>query len=399
MPSLLEAAQRSRESMLDDIVSLVETETYSADLPALELGLARLRGLGVGHLGEPEGEVTDDGGDYGSVLRMTYRGTGPGHVLIIGHYDTVWPTGTLAGWPVTRRADTSGRETVSGPGIFDMKTGLVQGIWALKLLREQGLEHPTVTYLFNGDEEPGSRASRPFIEAAAAEADAVLVLEPTQDGAVKTGRKGIGIFTATVTGVEAHAGLNPTAGASAIHALAEFITAATRIQDLSRGTSINVGLVRGGTATNVSAGLAVAEIDIRIESVEEMQRVDREFDAVRLSDPRVSVKIDHYWNRPPMTLTEASAGLLEVVRSAALEQGRELDTASVGGGSDANFVSALGIPVLCGLGAVGDGAHARNEYIYPDAIPACTAITAATLQRLASGLPAAIQPASGTPSA
>lgn len=398
MPSLLEAAQRSRESMLDDIVSLVETETYSADLPALELGLARLRGLVVGHLGEPEGEVTDDGGDYGSVLRMTYRGTGPGHVLIIGHYDTVWPTGTLAGWPVTRRTGDGGRETVSGPGIFDMKTGLVQGIWALKLLREQGLEHPTVTYLFNGDEEPGSRASRPFIEAAAAEADAVLVLEPTQDGAVKTGRKGIGIFTATVTGVEAHAGLNPTAGASAIHALAEFITAVTRIQDLSRGTSINVGLVRGGSGTNVSAGLAVAEIDIRIESDEEMERVDREFDAIRLSDPRVSVKIDHYWNRPPMTLTEASTGLLEVVRSAALEQGRQLETASVGGGSDANFVSALGVPVLCGLGAVGDGAHARNEYIYPDAIPAYTAITAGTLQRLANGWPAAIQPAPGTPS-
>lgn len=398
MPSLLEAAQRSRESMLDDIVSLVETETYSADLPALELGLARLRGLVVGHLGEPEGEVTDDGGDYGSVLRMTYRGTGPGHVLIIGHYDTVWPTGTLAGWPVTRRTGDGGRETVSGPGIFDMKTGLVQGIWALKLLREQGLEHPTVTYLFNGDEEPGSRASRPFIEAAAAEADAVLVLEPTQDGAVKTGRKGIGIFTATVTGVEAHAGLNPTAGASAIHALAEFITAVTRIQDLARGTSINVGLVRGGSGTNVSAGLAVAEIDIRIESDEEMERVDREFDAIRLSDPRVSVKIDHYWNRPPMTLTEASAGLLEVVRSAALEQGRQLETASVGGGSDANFVSALGVPVLCGLGAVGDGAHARNEYIYPDAIPAYTAITAGTLQRLANGWPAVIQPAPGTPS-
>jgi glutamate carboxypeptidase len=387
VPSLFDAAHRSRESMLGDIASLVETETYSADLAALERGLARLRGLVVGRLGEPEGEVTDDGGDYGSVLRMTYRGTGPGHVLIIGHYDTVWPTGTLAGWPVTRRTDAGGRETVSGPGIFDMKTGLVQGIWALKLLREQGLEYPTVTYLFNGDEEPGSRASRPFIEAAAAEADAVLVLEPTLDGAVKTGRKGIGIFTATVTGVEAHAGLNPTAGASAIHALAEFITAATRIQDLGRGTSINVGLIRGGSGTNVSAGLAVAEIDIRIESIAEMERVDREFDAIQLSDPRVAVKIDHYWNRPPMTLTEASAGLLEVVRSAALEMGRELETAAVGGGSDANFVSALGVPVLCGLGAVGDGAHARNEHIYPDEIPAYTAITAGTLQRLANGLP------------
>ncbi|WP_205762272.1 M20/M25/M40 family metallo-hydrolase [Arthrobacter mobilis] len=394
MPSLLDAAQNSRDSILSDIISLVETETYSADLAALERGLAHLRALVVHRLGEPAKAVMDDGGSYGSVLRMTYRGTGPGHVLIIGHYDTVWPTGTLATWPITRRTDAVGREIVTGPGIFDMKAGLVQGIWALKLIREQGVEHPTVTYLFNGDEEIGSRASRPIIEAAAAEADAVLVLEPTFDGALKTGRKGVGIFTVTATGVEAHAGLNPTAGANAIHALAEFIAAARRIEDLARGTSVNVGLISGGSGTNVAAGLAVAEIDIRIESIEEMERVDHEFDAIEISDPRVAIKIAHYWNRPPMALTAASARLLGLVRSVALGLGRKLETASVGGGSDANFVSALNIPVLCGMGAVGDGAHARNEYIYTDEIPSFTALTAGTLQRLANGLPGTIQPVS-----
>lgn len=386
MPSLLDAARSSRDSMLKDIISLVETETHSADLTALEHGLALLRTLVVRHLGEPTKTVMDNGGSYGNVLRLTYRGTGPGHVLIIGHYDTVWPIGTLATWPIRRGTDARGRETVTGPGIFDMKTGLLQGIWALKLLKEQGSEHPTVTYLFNGDEETGSRASRPTIEAAAAEADAVLVLEPTFDAAVKTGRKGVGIFTVTATGVEAHAGLNPTAGASAIHALAEVITAATQIEDLSRGTSVNVGLIRGGSATNVAAGLATAEIDIRIETTDEMERIDREFDAIETSDPRVTIKIHHYWNRPPMTLTDASSKLVGLVRDVALDLGRKLETTSVGGGSDANFVSALNVPVLCGMGAVGDGAHARHEYIYPDEIPMFTAITAGTLQRLTNGL-------------
>ena len=390
MPSLLDAAQSNRDSMLSDIISLVETETHSADLTALEHGLTRLHTLVVDRLGEPTETVMVDGGSYGNVLRVTYRGTGPGHVLIIGHYDTVWPTGTLATWPVRRGTDASGRETVTGPGIFDMKTGLVQGIWALKLLKEQGFEHPTVTYLFNGDEETGSRASRPAIETAAAEADAVLVLEPTFDAAVKTGRKGVGIFTVTATGIEAHAGLNPTAGASAIHALAEVITAATQIEDLARGTSVNVGLIRGGSGTNVAAGLATAEIDIRIETAEEMERVDREFDAITISDPRVTIKTDHYWNRPPMTLTGASSKLLGLVREVALDLGRKLETTSVGGGSDANFVSALNVPVLCGMGAVGDGAHAKNEYIYPDEIPGFTAITAGTLQRLTNGLPGTI---------
>jgi glutamate carboxypeptidase len=237
--------------------------------------------------------------------------------------------------------------------------------------------------VFNGDEEIGSLSSRPVIERVGTLADATLVLEPGADGAVKTGRKGIGIFDVVATGVESHAGLDPEAGASAIHALAEFITAATAVADPARGTTINAGLVDGGSGTNVVAGQATARFDIRVETAAEQQRVDAAFDAITVSDPRVQVKVEHGWNRPPMTLTPASAPLLEVARSVAGELGQPLRDVSVGGASDANFVAGLGKPVLCGLGAVGFGAHARGEFIYADSVAPQTALVAGMLQRLA----------------
>lgn len=384
MNTLLSAATGYLPAITGDIRALVETETYSRDTAALAAALADIRALTVSRLGEPEHEYTDSDGVHGPLLGMTYPGTGPGRVLILSHYDTVWPAGTLADWPVAAGTDAAGRTTLTGPGIFDMKSGLVQGIWALKLLLDCGAARPAVTFLFTGDEEIGSVFSRPAIEKAALEADAVLVLEATADGAVKTGRKGVGIFTVTATGIEAHAGLNPTEGASAVHGIAEFITAAAAVADLSAGTSVNVGLVKGGSGTNVSAGRAVATVDIRVTTPEEMDRVDRAFDAFRPSDPRVQISIDHFWNRPPMNPPAANP-LLDVVRAAALELGHQLRDVSVGGGSDANFVAALGIPVLCGMGAVGNGAHARHEFIYPDALPLYTALLAESLTRLADG--------------
>ncbi|CEA08832.1 Carboxypeptidase G2 precursor [Arthrobacter saudimassiliensis] len=383
---LHEAALAAAEAIVADIAALVEQESYSRDLPALQQARADLRTLVVERLGEPDDEDLTADGAHGEVLTMTYRGTGSGRVLIVGHYDTVWPTGTLAGWPLTEAADAEGRRTLSGPGIFDMKTGLAQGIWALKLLREASLPMPTVTFLFNGDEEIGSVASRPLIEKAAQDADAVLVLEATADGAVKTGRKGVGIFTVRATGVEAHAGLDPAAGASAIHALAEFVVKAVQVADLGRGTSVNVGLIEGGSGTNVAAGSASAMLDIRVPDSAEMDRVDRELDAVTVSDPRVRIEVEHFWNRPPMAPVTPNP-LLEAARESAREIGLALPDVSVGGASDANFVAALGIPVLCGMGAVGGGAHARHEHIRLEAVPRFTALTAGTLFRLVDGLP------------
>jgi glutamate carboxypeptidase len=199
----------------------------------LAAGLGLLRDLAVSRLGPPGHERRHPGGEHGDTVTLTYAGTGPGHVALVGHYDTVWPAGTLADWVP---AAGNGRPKLGGPGIFDMKTGLAQGIWALKLARESG-PVPTVTFVFNGDEEIGSPSSRPVIERVAGEADATLVLEPTADGAVKTARKGTGSVTVRAVGVESHAGLAPERGASAIHALAEFVVFASAIAAPDRGES------------------------------------------------------------------------------------------------------------------------------------------------------------------
>ncbi|MEU5639304.1 M20 family metallopeptidase [Streptomyces milbemycinicus] len=385
--ALTARAQEVSSEIVTDILALVHHETGSYDLSGLAAGLDLLRELTVHRLGRPDHEHRYPGGECGDTLTLTYTGTGPGHVALVGHYDTVWPTGTLAGWEQPEpEGDGDGREKLSGPGIFDMKTGLAQGIWALKLARESGAPVPTVTFLFNGDEEIGSLSSRPVIEEVAQKVDVTLVLEPTAHGAVKTARKGSGIFQVTATGIEAHAGLAPQDGASAITALSEFVLAAAAVAAPEKGTTINTGLIKGGSATNVVAGKATAGIDIRITSQAEQDRVDAEFDAIEVSDPRVGIEIVRDWNRPPMTLNAASAPLLDLAREVAREQGRELSDTAVGGASDANFVAALGLPVLCGMGAVGDGAHAQGEFIYPDTVPAQTALVAGLLGRLAQPL-------------
>ncbi|MEU5028182.1 M20 family metallopeptidase [Streptomyces milbemycinicus] len=385
--ALTARAQEVSSEIVTDILALVHRETGSYDLSGLAAGLDLLRELTVHRLGRPDHEHRYPGGECGDTLTLTYTGTGPGHVALVGHYDTVWPTGTLAGWEQPEpEGDGDGREKLSGPGIFDMKTGLAQGIWALKLARESGAPVPTVTFLFNGDEEIGSLSSRPVIEEVAQKVDVTLVLEPTAHGAVKTARKGSGIFQVTATGIEAHAGLAPQDGASAITALSEFVLAAAAVAAPEKGTTINTGLIKGGSATNVVAGKATAGIDIRVTSQAEQDRVDAEFDAIEVSDPRVGIEIVRDWNRPPMTLNAASAPLLDLAREVAREQGRELSDTAVGGASDANFVAALGLPVLCGMGAVGDGAHAQGEFIYPDTVPAQTALVAGLLGRLAQPL-------------
>ncbi|MGW1208415.1 M20 family metallopeptidase [Streptomyces sp. NPDC002499] len=384
--TLTARAQDVSSGIVDDILTLVRHETGSYDLPGLASGLDLLRELTVERLGRPDHEQRHPGGECGDTLTLTYAGTGAGHVALVGHYDTVWPTGTLAGWEQPGPSD-DGRDRLSGPGIFDMKTGLVQGIWALRLARESDVPLPTVTFLFNGDEEIGSLSSRPVIEEVAQKADVTLVLEPSAHGAVKTARKGTGIFQVTATGVEAHAGLAPQDGASAITALSEFVVAAAKVAAPEKGTTINTGLFKGGSAINVVAGQATAGVDIRVSSQVEQDRVDAELDAIEVSDPRVRIEIDHAWNRPPMTLNAASVPLLDLARAVAREQGRDaLRDTAVGGASDANFVAALGLPVLCGMGAVGDGAHAQGEFIYPDTVPGQTALVAGLLERLAQPL-------------
>ncbi|MEV0233634.1 M20 family metallopeptidase [Nonomuraea sp. NPDC050786] len=365
-------------AMLDDLRAAVELETHSYDKAMLVKGLRTIRARAVERLGMPDEEVLHDGGPHGDILELAYEGTAPGTVLVLCHYDTVWPTGTLAGWPF---ALVDGKAT--GPGVFDMKTGLVQAIWALRGLRELGLPHPGVRFLFNGDEEIGSPTSRPYIEAGSEDALASLVFEASLDGALKTARKGVGLFNVNVTGVEAHAGLNPDDGASAIHALAEIVTTLARAGSRERGTTVNVGLISGGTGRNVAAGQASCGIDVRVTEPAEMERIDGVFAALKASDPRVAVSVDGGWNRPPMTPNAPSQRLFKEAREVAAGFGWLLEEASVGGASDGNFVSALGRPVLDGMGAVGDGAHARHEHVLVEHIPERTALAMGLITALA----------------
>lgn len=378
MRALQQAADAAASACLADIVALCRVESYSLDLPALEACRDHVEALATRLCGVPDAREVVPGGERGDCLVLTYRGTRPGKAVVIGHYDTVWPAGTLAEWDAV-----DSPERLSLPGVFDMKFGLVQGLYAFSILRAAGLGHPEVTFVFNGDEELGSLSSRPTIERVCADADATLVLEPSgPGGTVKSGRKGIGIVGVEVRGVEAHAGLEPEKGASAIHALADAVAALTAIADPAAGTTINVGTISGGTGTNVVAGVARASVDIRVLTADEQQRVDAALRQIRPADDRVELRLDVDWNRPPMHPGETGRALLEATLGVAAELGRPLDHVTVGGASDANFVAGIGRPVVCGLGAEGAGPHARHEHVDPRATAFRIAFVAGILSRV-----------------
>ncbi|MER7079992.1 glutamate carboxypeptidase [Saccharopolyspora kobensis] len=374
---LVARAEQELPEVLADLRRLVEHETPSNDKRALDAGLADIEQWLTERLGTPVARQRHDGGPRGDVLDVTYPGTTGGTVLLLCHYDTVWPVGTLAEWPFTVDGDR-----ITAPGALDMKLGIVHGVWALRLLRELDIPHPSVRFLLNGDEEIGSISSRPHIEQACTEATATLVLEPSREGMAKIRRKGLGLFDLAVHGVESHAGLDPTAGASAIHAIAELIPAITSLAAPERGTTINVGLLNGGTGRNVVAGRATCEIDIRIQDPAEMPRIDAGFRELAVADERIRVELTGGWNRPPMNPNPLSEKLFEHAKAAAEEHGRALEGTSVGGVSDANFVSALDKPVLDGLGAVGAGPHSRDEHVIPSESPGQIATLATLISNL-----------------
>ncbi|MFI1356669.1 M20 family metallopeptidase [Streptomyces sp. NPDC020898] len=370
-------ARTALPEMTDDLRTLVAYETPSDDKELLTAGLAAIETWAHRRLGPPDEALRHDGGAYGDVLELLYRGTSQTTVLLLAHYDTVWPAGTLAEWPFTVTDD--GR--VSAPGAFDMKCGLVQAVWALRLLRERNLPRPTVRLLLNGDEEIGSPFSRPHIERLSEHVAATLVCEPAagEEGDLKTARKGVGLFEVAVEGVEAHAGLDPYGGASAVHALAELVTRIAGLGSREHGTTVNVGVISGGTGRNVIAGHARCGVDVRIADPAEATRIDSELAALTASDPRVRVSVTGDWNRPAMVPTPASQLLFKQAESVAVELGLAIRQTAVGGASDGNFVSALRRPVLDGLGPVGGGAHARDEHVVLAHVPARVALLAGLL--------------------
>jgi glutamate carboxypeptidase len=296
-------------------------------------------------------------------------------VLLLGHLDTVWPVGTLARMPW--RVE-NGR--AFGPGVLDMKAGVVMALFAIRLVREVDAKRPVVL-LLSGDEEIGSHHSRELIEEIARECRAVFVLEPAQgpQGAYKTARKGVGQFRLEITGVPSHSGVDFGAGHSAVRELAWQIEQISALTDLDRGTTLNVGVVGGGTQSNVVAAAAWADIDLRVKTVADAEAVRQRLQSLKTRDARCTLRLTGGLNRPPMERTSGTAELFAQAKELAAGLGFALEEAATGGGSDGNFTSALGVPTLDGMGAVGEGAHAENESVRIDSLSTRTALLAAMI--------------------
>ena len=297
-------------------------------------------------------------------------------MLLLGHFDTVWPVGTLDRMPLVR---VDGR--LHGPGVFDMKAGIGIGMLAARALIETAapLAH-RVVMLWTTDEEIGSGTSRAAIEEEARRSDAVLVLEPSlPGGAVKTSRKGVGQYDVHVRGIAAHAGVDPAKGASAIHELARQILRLEELHDLDRGVSITVGRVSGGTRTNVVAEEACAAVDVRATTAADARRLDAALRSLTPVDPRTTLTITGGIDRPPLERTELVLRLYRQACAVAADLGLSLPEGATGGGSDGNLTAAIGVSTLDGLGAVGDGAHARHEHVELAALPERAALVAGLL--------------------
>lgn len=303
-------------------------------------------------------------------------GGGPGAQLLVGHSDTVWPLGTLASMPVELD-----RGVLRGPGVFDMKAGLAQLVFALRTLVELGLEPPAVpVVLVNSDEEMGSFESRPLVHRLARAAARTYVLEPSYgpEGYLKTARKGVGQFRVTIRGRSAHAGLEPETGASAILELANVIHALHALNDRDRGITVNVGVVDGGVRPNVVAPVSRAQVDVRVLASADARMVTERILALSARTPGVSLEIEGTVDTPPLERTPRNRRLFDEARRAGAELGLELGEATVGGASDGN-VTSLHSATLDGLGAVGGGAHASHEHVRVEGVVARCALLARLL--------------------
>jgi len=299
-----------------------------------------------------------------------------GQLFVLGHYDTVYAVGTLRKVPFTLR---NGK--VFGPGVFDMKAGIVQALFALDALRS--LKAPVrkqVVFLWTSDEEIGSESSRKLLEAEARRSDAVFVLEPSfgPRGLLKTARKGVGEAELTVYGKASHAGLAPQEGVNAVHELALQISKISQWNDLRRGVTVNADIVLGGTRVNVIAESACATIDLRALYTADMRAVEKKLKSLGPILPGAKLEITGGFNRAPLE-HKYSAALFARAKKLASQMGVSLGECTAGGGSDGNFTAALGIPTLDGLGAVGDGAHSTHEHVIARTMPERAALLAALL--------------------
>jgi glutamate carboxypeptidase len=366
----------STEDMLDDICTLVSIESPSRDIDQLNLHAQAVALVMHSHLGSIPELIESPVGPH-----IHWRGGDDPRVLILGHHDTVHPIGTLAEFPF---AIDGNRAT--GPGIFDMKTGIVQAIHALGALRHSAPELlARVEILLTADEEIGSHASRALLEERAQAAGSVLVLEPSADGgALKTGRKGTGTFLLSVHGRASHAGLEPEKGINALIELATLLPQIVALADPSQGTTVTPTLASAGTADNVVPALATCAVDVRVQNMDEKARVENAMLALKCEHPDAQIVVSGGITRPPMHAS-ASTSLMKIASEVCAEIGLvDMHGVEVGGGSDGNFTAACGVHTLDGLGAVGAGAHTLTEWIDVASLPVRAAIIAGLCQRLCS---------------
>lgn len=362
---------------LDLLKTLVEIESCSDDKPgvdALAEFLAsrfRERGAVVEILREPV---------RGDALKAVYESSQTAKpVMILGHLDTVWRSGTINARPF-RIEDGK----AYGPGVFDMKSGMVLCLLMCQFLQEKRMDPgKKLIFFFSPDEEIGSTAALPHLTAIGGSCGQVLCLEPSLPGGkVKTFRKGVGNFTIRVEGIPAHAGVDHEKGANAILELSRQVLHLQGLTDYARGITVNVGRIQGGTAANVVPAVCEAQVDFRVATVADGRWLENAVRSIQSVDPRCKIQIEGGLNRPPLERTPAVVGLYQTARALASSVGMDLGEGSTGGGSDGSFTAAMGIPTLDGLGVEGDGAHALHEHIIIDDLPRRAALLTALVQCL-----------------
>ena len=372
---LLDKVCRRETSIVERIRTLVEIESPTSAKAAVDHAQSIFGEWAVASGGKLRRHAHRE---YGDSLEISF-GPKPrkgSSVMLLGHLDTVWELGTLARMPW--RAT---RERISGPGVLDMKSGVVMALTAVEVLQELQLLDRQVTLLIHGDEEVGSPASRKLTEAVARKSGAVYVLEPAQGdiGAYKTARKAVGMYRLSVKGIAAHSGVDFEMGHSAIVELARQIEVLHSLTDLSKGTTVNPGVIGGGTGSNVVAAEAWVEVDVRIAWKQQVARMDRALRGLKPFDKACKLTISGGMNRPPMERTPGTVALFRRAKKLGAQLDITLEEAATGGASDGNFTSALGVPTLDGMGAVGAGAHATHEHIVRKHLVPRTALLAAML--------------------
>lgn len=369
-PALVDALRGRLPEMLEALEALVSVDSPSADLASCDACASVADGLAVRILGRAAERVSVDGRTH---LRWRF-GPQP-RVLLVGHLDTVWPLGTVARWPFAVRDDQA-----SGPGAFDMKAGVVQLLFALAHVGELD----GITVVLTTDEEIGSPSSRDLLAEEARGVRAVLIPEPSFEGALKTERKGVALYRLEAAGRAAHAGLNPEAGVNAAVEVARQVLDLSALADPSFGTTVTPSLFSAGTAANTVPASAVAHFDVRFSTRAEGERIAAAFAAVRSSVPGATLRVEQETFVPPLERS-SSAELFELAERLQAELGLPpLREASVGGGSDGNHLAALGVPTLDGLGAVGDFAHGEGEFVRVSAMAERAALLGALVSELLS---------------